>query len=103
MYNVVAVLRQGALVARQNIPFGAAEAKAVGQLPTQSFPESGLFLLGQLDQLVVVSLEILAFLDDVGAEPIVAVVALIAAAAAAASTAASATTPATTSSTTSLS
>lgn len=47
-------------------PFGAAEPKAVGKLSPQRSPELGLFILGQLQQRVVVLLQPLVLLDHLG-------------------------------------
>lgn len=72
-----AMQRRGSFFARKHIPLGAAEAEAVGQLPTQGFPESGLLLLRELNQIIIVSLKVFPFFDDVGAVPVVAIVSAI--------------------------
>lgn len=64
-------------MAWKHIPLGAAETEAVGELPAQGFPESGLLLFRELDQVIIISLQIFPFLDDVGAIPVVAIVAAI--------------------------
>lgn len=87
------------LVVEKDLPLGAAEAEAVGQLPAQSFPECDLLLFRKLNQLIIVSLEMFPFLDYVGTVPVVAIVSTVSIAAAAAAAASSTTATTTTSST----
>jgi hypothetical protein len=47
-----------------HVPFGAAEAEAVGQFTLENFPVLSSLLLGQLKQAIVVLLEVFVLLDD---------------------------------------
>lgn len=51
---------------------GTAKAEAVRQLAAQGFPKDNLLLLGELEQLIVVFLEVRVFFDDFGAVAVVA-------------------------------
>lgn len=48
------------------VPLGTAESEAVGELPLQGSPELLTLLLGKLEKVVVVALELVVLLDDLG-------------------------------------